>query len=57
MNNLRQYEKSVRLELLDLTNRMNNLHANMGGRDGRPERKALVKAMRILQKEINREHE
>ena len=56
VNNLRQYEKSVLLELLDLTNRMNNLHSNMGGRDARPERVALLKCMRIIQKEIDREH-
>lgn len=57
MNNLRQYEKSVRLELLDLQNRMNLMHAEMGGRNSRPERKALIKCMGILQKELDREHD
>ena len=33
---------------------MNRLHAQMGGRDGRPERVALLKCMAILDKEIKR---
>lgn len=54
MNNLRQYEKDESQNLRKIVEQMNNLHAQMGGRDSRPERKALVKAMTILQKEIDR---
>lgn len=53
---LRKYERDERLHLRAIVSAMNTLHANMGGRDSRPERKALVKAMCILQKEIDREH-
>lgn len=53
---LRKYEQDERLHLRAIVSDMNMLHANMGGRDSRPERKALVKAMSILQKEIDREH-
>ena len=54
MNNLRQYEKDESQNLRKIVEQMNNLHAKMGGRDSRPERKALVKAMAVLQKEIDR---
>jgi hypothetical protein len=54
MNNLRQYEKDERTNLRLVVDQMNRLHAVMGGRDSRPERKALVRAMRVLQKEIAR---
>lgn len=54
MNNLRQYEKDERNNLRKIVDQMNHLHATMGGRDSRPERIALLKAMRILQKEISK---
>jgi hypothetical protein len=54
MNNLRQYEKDERQNLQRIVEQINNLHANMGGRDSRPERKALMRAMVVLQKEIKR---
>ena len=54
MNNLRQYEKDERENLRKIAEQMNHLHATMGGRDSRPERIALLKAMRILQKEIDK---
>jgi hypothetical protein len=57
MNNLRQYEKDERQNLQKIVEQMNNLHARMGGRDSRPERKALLRAMNVLQKEIDREGE
>ena len=57
MNNLRQYEKDERQNLQKIVEQMNNLHASMGGRDSRPERKALLRAMNVLQKEIDREGE
>jgi len=37
-----------------LSERMNRLHADMGGRDKRPERLALIKCMNILRKEVER---
>lgn len=49
---LRRYEKDESQALLGLAEQMNSLHAEMGGRDSRPERKALVKCIRILQKAI-----
>ena len=54
MSNLRQFEKDERQDLQKIFNQMNTLHAQMGGRDSRPERKALLRAMRILRKEIDR---
>lgn len=54
MNTLKQYEKDESLNLLKIAEDMNRLHANMGGRDSRPERKALLKCMAILHKEIER---
>lgn len=54
MNNLRQYEKDESKNLRRIIDEMNNLHARMGGRDNRPERIALTRAMSILQKEIDR---
>ena len=50
MNNLRQYETDQTKELLDLVARMNRLSSDMGGRNNRPERKALAQCMRILVK-------
>jgi hypothetical protein len=54
MNNLIQYEKDERQNLQKIVEQMNNLHASMGGRESRPERKALMRAMVMLQKEIKR---
>ena len=54
MNNLRQFERDERANLRRIVNDMNNLHAVMGGRTNRPERKALLRAMYVLQKEIER---
>ena len=54
MNTLRQHEKDETLNLLKIADDMNQLHANMCGRDSRPERKALLKCMAILHKEIER---
>ena len=54
MNNLKQYEKDESQNLQKIVEQMNALHAQMGGRDARPERKALLRAMRVLQKEITR---
>ena len=54
MSNLRQHEKDERANLRSLVDQMNLLHATMGGRDGRPERKVLLRAMQVLQKEIDR---
>ena len=54
MNNLRQYEKDERMNLMKIIESMNLLYATMGGRDSRPERKALLKCMQILQKENDR---
>jgi len=54
MNNFKQYEKDERYNLRLIANKMNLLHAKMGGRDNRPERIALLLAMEVLQKEIDR---
>lgn len=54
MSKLKQHEKDESLNLLKIVEDMNRLHANMGGRDSRPERKALLKCMTILHKEIER---
>lgn len=54
MANLRQYERDETPKLRNLLAQMNQLHANMGGRDSRPERVALLKCMRILDEEIKR---
>ena len=54
MNYLRQYEKDVSQELTLLVERMNLLHAEMGGRDERPERVALEECMKILSAEVDR---
>ena len=48
MPNFKQYETCQRRELLSLHTQINTLHANMGGRDSRPERIALVKCMAVL---------
>ncbi len=49
---LRRYEKDETPALRDLADKMNRLHAQMGGRDSRPERKALLKCMRLIEKAI-----
>jgi hypothetical protein len=54
MSNLKKYEKDESRNLLKIKEQMNDLHARMGGRDTRPERKALMKCMGILDKEIER---
>jgi hypothetical protein len=54
MNNLRRYEKDETQKIMDILHQMNELHAKMAGRDSRPERKALIKAILILQKEVER---
>lgn len=54
MSNLKKYEKDESRNLLKIMEQMNDLHARMGGRDTRPERKALIRCMGILDKEIER---
>lgn len=54
MSRLRQYERDETPKLRNLLAQMNQLHANMGGRDTRPERIALQKCMHILDREIQR---
>lgn len=49
---LRRHEKDETPALRDLSDQMNRLHAEMGGRDSRPERKALLKCMRLIEKSI-----
>lgn len=55
MNNIRQYEKDERQRLLKIVEDMNLLHANMGGRDSRPERETLMRCMKIITREIERD--
>lgn len=50
----RKFEKDETPKLIRLAADMNKLHADMGGRDNRPERVALVKCMQILRAEIER---
>lgn len=50
----RKFEKDETPKLIRLVADMNKLHADMGGRDNRPERVALTECMRILQAEIKR---
>lgn len=52
--NVRQFEKDERPALRRLVEQANRLHGQMGGRDNRPERVALLKVMKILQAEIDR---
>lgn len=54
MPSYEQYEKDERVNLLRIIDDMNCLYSDMGGRDKRPERVALLKCMRILRKEIER---
>lgn len=54
MKGFQQYEKDERHNMLQLLDIMNKLHANMGGRDTRPERVALSECMRIITKELER---
>jgi hypothetical protein len=57
MRGLKQYETCQRKNLLKLREQINHLHADMGGRDRRPERVALSKCMDILTKELDRPRE
>lgn len=52
MNNLRQFEQDESAKLQRIINDMNQLHAEMGGRDRRPERLALMKCIKILANEL-----
>lgn len=54
MPNYRQYEKDESANIRKILNDMSRLHAEMGGRDSRPERVALVKCMAILRKELDK---
>ena len=54
MDKYQQYEQDERANILRIIESMNQLHAKMGGRDNRPERKALLKCMHILTKENER---
>lgn len=54
MNNLRQYEKDESQNLRRIIDEMNRVHAQMGGRDSRPERVALMRAMRLLRSAIEK---
>jgi hypothetical protein len=51
---LRRFEKDETQALHKLILQMNNLHAKMGGRTHRPERKALSRCIQILQRENDR---
>lgn len=53
MPNYRQYERDETHRLHLLVEQMNRDHAQMGGRDRRPERLALLRCMRILQTVID----
>lgn len=53
-NPYRKFEKDETPKLIRLVADMNKLHSDMGGRDSRPERLALLECMRILQVEIDR---
>jgi hypothetical protein len=55
MSDLRKHEKDERQKLQEISDRMNILHCEMGGRDKRPERVALLKCMAILRKCIDNE--
>lgn len=57
MNDPQKYERDESKNLQKLVEQMNDLHARMGGRDTRPERVALMRAMYILVAEINRAKE
>ena len=52
MSYLRKCEKDESSNLQRIVDDMNRLHATMGGRDRRPERVALAKAMTLLTKAI-----
>jgi hypothetical protein len=54
MERYQKYEKCERKALLKLHEQMNYLHADMGGRDRRPERIALIKCMDIITQELDR---
>ena len=55
MSNPRKHEKDERQKLQKISDQMNTLHCEMGGRYERPERVALVKCMAILRKCIDDE--
>ena len=52
--NYEKFEKDETQAIQKIIEEMNYLHCKMGGRSVRPERKALEKAMAVLQKEIDR---
>lgn len=54
MKAFQKYEKDERHNMLRLLDIMNKLHADMGGRNKRPERVALSECMRIITKELER---
>ena len=54
MNLLKQYEKDESQNLRRIIDEMNRVHAEMGGRDSRPERVALMRAMRLLRGAIEK---
>ena len=49
-----KYERDESAKIRAIRDEMNLLHANMGGRDARPERRALLRCMNILTKELDR---
>jgi len=49
----RKYEKDEGPNIWKIHDQMNALHARMGGRDGRPERRALERAMDILRTHLD----
>lgn len=55
MANLRQYELDESIRLRRIIEQMNVAHAEMGGRDCRPARVALVRCMRLLDAAIAHE--
>lgn len=54
MNDIRKYERDERKGMQRIVAQMNEFHATMGGRDKRPERVALLRAMQILQRDVER---
>lgn len=49
---LKQFEHDETHGLRKLVDQMNRLHADMGGRDSRPERRALIQAMKAIENGI-----
>lgn len=54
MSRFKKYEQDETQKLNKLVDKMNILYCNMGGRDSRHERIALLQCMRILQKTIEK---